>query len=475
MTTSTGSPASFHLVFLSEGADLPAGAEVAADDFTGKADSSLVLYPADGPKRLVLLGLGASPDVETLRKQAGVAARLAAGKKATTVSVQWPDLDLADADVAEAIAEGLVLGGYRFDRYRTTQEEPPAIIEALVWVGAPDGTVEASEQGRILGEATSFARDLVNTSPGDQSATDLAMAAKRSADAHGYEAQVWSMGEIIQEGMGGLLAVNRGSEEPPTFTRLEWKPADAVNEQPIVLVGKGIVFDTGGLSLKPSSGMEKMKGDMGGAAAVIGGIEAVARLKLPVWVIALVPSTDNRPGKNAYVPGEVITMHSGATVEVLNTDAEGRMILADALSFAKRFEPELVIDFATLTGAQVIALGPLAAAIMTNEDDGAEARTQRVIDAGQRSGDRVWPLPMFAGYKKLLESDVADLKNVGGRAAGTITAGKFLEHFTDYPWVHVDIAGPSFANATEGYATKGGTGFGVRLIARMIQDRALKK
>ncbi|MFV1980796.1 MAG: M17 family metallopeptidase, partial [Rhodothermia bacterium] len=268
----------------------------------------------------------------------------------------------------------------------------------------------------------------------------------------------------------GLLAVNRGSEEPPTFTILEWNPENAQNERPIVLVGKGVVFDTGGLSLKPTlNSMDKMKYDMAGSAAVIGGIEAVARLGLPLHVIALVPATDNRPGKNAYVPSEVIQMHSGSTVEVLNTDAEGRMILADALSFAKSLDPELVIDIATLTGAQVVALGTLAAAILANGEATERGYLAALVDAGDRCGDRVAQLPLWDDYAELLKSDVADIKNVGNRHAGTITAAKFLEHFVDYPWVHLDIAGPAYADTAKGYRVKGGTGFGVRLFVEFLE------
>ena len=276
--------------------------------------------------------------------------------------------------------------------------------------------------------------------------------------------------------MGGLLAVNRGSVDPPTFSVLEWQPEHARNSRPIILVGKGVVFDTGGLSLKPTKGsMDSMKSDMAGAAAVIGAMEAVAKLELPLYVIGLIPATDNRPGELAYVPGDVIKMHSGKTVEVLNTDAEGRMILADALSYATSFYPELVIDLATLTGAAVVALGDIVAATMTNEEKGAKERLASMVAAGEASGDRVHPLPMFDEYNEQLKSTVADLKNVGGREAGSITAAKFLEHFVDYPWIHVDIAGPSFLAKERGYRSVGGTGFGVRLLVRFLQDLAEKK
>jgi leucyl aminopeptidase len=289
-------------------------------------------------------------------------------------------------------------------------------------------------------------------------------------------ASVWDRALIEEEGMGGLLAVNRGSTEPPTFTVLEWMPENRRNDHPVVLVGKGVTFDTGGLSLKPTlDSMDAMKSDMAGAAAVIGAMEAIARLELPLYVVGLVPASDNRPGENAYVPGDVVRMHSGKTVEVLNTDAEGRMLLADALSYAKTYNPEIVIDLATLTGAAVVALGQHAAAIMTSEDGGAAERLAAMEAAGTRAGERVHPLPMFAAYAKDLESDVADLKNVGGRAAGAVTAAKFLEHFVAYPWIHVDIAGPSFLKKALPYRPVGGTGFGVRLLVEYLRSYADRK
>lgn len=272
--------------------------------------------------------------------------------------------------------------------------------------------------------------------------------------------------------MGGLLAVNRGSLEPPTFTVMEWRPDRMANEQPIVLVGKGVTFDTGGLSLKPTKdSMDSMKADMAGAAAVAGVMVAVARLGLPLHVVGLVPATDNRPGENAFVPGDVVRMHSGKTVEVLNTDAEGRLLLADALSYARIYRPALVVDLATLTGAQVIALGSEVAAVMTNEDVPDAARRLAAIEAaGRRTGEWVHRLPMYEHYGRALESDVADLKNIGGREAGTITAAKFLEHFVDYPWLHLDIAGPAFLKEPKPYRPKGGTGFGVRLLVDFLSE-----
>ena len=449
-----------------------------AGDFTGKSEESVLLYPQQAkPRRVALLGLGAAADLhaEVLRKVAAAGAPLAAQHKAETVGIVIPATALEAEEVSQSLVEGFILASYQFLQYKTEEEEPFAGTQRLVLYNRTSDKAgrRGAERGRILAESAITARDLVNLSPHDKTPTLLSKAIEKSAKKYGYTALIWTKDLIEKEGMGGLLAVNRGSPDPPTFSELTWQPEGAVNERPVVLVGKGVVFDTGGLSLKPTKdSMEFMKSDMAGAAAVIGALEAVARLNLPVYVIGLIPATDNRPGLNAYVPGDVVKMHSGKTVEVLNTDAEGRMILADALSYAKNYRPDLVIDLATLTGAAVIALGQEAAAVMTSETEGADARIEAIHAAGQRSGERVHPMPMFEEYGKLLESNVADIKNIGGRAAGSISAAKFLEHFVDYPWLHLDIAGPSFLREPRPYSPKGGTGFGVRLLAEFLIEYA---
>lgn len=453
----------------------------AAADFSGKKDEAVVFYPeAAGVRRVALLGAGPSAglDMEVLRTVAAAGAGRASEHKAASVAItlpeSTPDVRLGAGDVAQALVEGFVLASYRYLRYKTNGEAYAGPGALVLHAGSEDGGGRpGAERGRILAEAAITARDLVNLAPSDKTATSLGEAIRRSAERHGYRATVWDKSRIEAEGMGGLLAVNRGSTEPPTFTVMEWAPDGAVNERPVVLVGKGIVFDTGGLSLKPTKdSMDKMKSDMAGAAAVVGAMEAAARLDLPLRLIGLIPATDNRPGENAYVPGDVIRMHSGTTVEVLNTDAEGRLVLADALSYAKTYDPELVIDLATLTGAVVVALGSDLSAVMTSEGEGAAGRLEAMERAGDRAGDRVHRLPLPDVYKELLESDVADLKNVGGREAGTITAGKFLEHFTAYPWLHLDIAGTAFLSRPKPYRPKGGTGFGVRLLAEFLLDYA---
>jgi leucyl aminopeptidase len=270
--------------------------------------------------------------------------------------------------------------------------------------------------------------------------------------------------------MGGLMAINAGSPNPPTFSILEYKPENASNSKPIVLVGKGVVYDTGGLSLKPTpNSMDFMKCDMGGAATVIGTICALADTKTPVHVIGLIPSTENRPDGNAITPGDIVTMYNGKTVEIMNTDAEGRMILADALSYAKQYDPELVIDIATLTGSAVAAIGSKGIVYMGT----ASSETKKKIeDVSMAVHERLVEFPLWDEYGKYLESDIADLKNLGGSDSGAISAGKFLEHFVSYPWLHLDIAAMAFLHLKEGYRIKGGTGVGVRLLYHFLASKA---
>ncbi len=446
----------------------------AAADFKGKLGSGVMFYPEGAnARRVALVGLGAAAgiDAERVRRSVAEGVRFVETAKAETIGIAAPSVALDPEVVSQSLVEGFMLAAYRFLRYKTDAKNGFAGPERIVIHSSDQdkSSRRGAERGRILAESVMTARDLVNLSPHEKTPTLFAKAIERSAKKHGYEAEVWDKALIEAEGMGGLLAVNKGSLEPPTFTVLTWRPEQAVNERPVVLVGKGVVFDTGGLSLKKTEGsMEYMKSDMAGAAAVVGAMEALARLDVPVYVVGLIPATDNRPGVNAYVPGEVVRMHAGTTVEVLNTDAEGRMILADALSYAKTYRPALVIDLATLTGAAVVALGNECAAVMTNDAETA-AHLDALRACGDRTGDRVHPLPMYDEYGKLIESNVADIKNIGGRGAGAITAAKFLEHFVDYPWIHIDIAGPSFLKESKPYRPKGGTGFGVRLLVDFLR------
>ncbi len=451
---------------------------VAAPDFDGSADAAVLLYPSSGKaERLALVGLGpsAKAGLESLRRAAAAGERLAAKYGVASVGLALPPDGKEDArSAAQALVEGYMLSAYRFARYKTApaKKEAPALERIVAHANGGDAeeALRGAERGRILAASVAAARDLVNISPDEKPAPIFGRMIADLGRKHGFSVEVWDKARIEQEGMGGLLAVNRGSQEPPTFAVMTWNPDHAPDEPPIVLVGKGVMFDTGGLSLKPTeNSMDHMKADMAGAAAVVGAMTALARLDFPRRVAALVPATDNRPGEDAYVPGDVVRMHSGKTVEVLNTDAEGRMILADALSWASTYDPSLVIELSTLTGAQVVALGSEVAAVMTNDGPGSETRLQAMEEAGRRTGDLVHRMPMYPHYGELMRSEVADIQNISSRReAGSITAAKFLEHFVNYPWIHIDLAGPSFLKHALPWRPKGGTGFGVRLLVDFL-------
>lgn len=368
-----------------------------------------------------------------------------------------------------AFAEGICLSNYQFFKYFSKPEKRDKALTAIRFDATCASTEDLHELSCLV-EAVCLARDLVNEPFSTLDALKLGEAVMDAAAAYGFSAEILGKEKIEALKMGGLLAINKASDIPPQFAIMEWKPEDCKNSKPLILVGKGVVYDTGGLSLKPSEGMEYMKCDMGGAAAVIGIFAAVAANKLPVHLVGLIPITDNKIGREAIAPGDIITMHSGTTVEVLNTDAEGRIILGDALHYAKKYNPELVIDFATLTGAAVRALGPLAICYMGT----ASKKIKHALEAsGENTYERLVEFPLWKEYGDDLKSNIADLKNVGGIAAGAITAGKFLEHFTDYPWLHLDIAGPAYLRATNGYRLKEGTGVGVRLIYDFIKRNYL--
>ncbi|NNK80936.1 MAG: leucyl aminopeptidase [Flavobacteriales bacterium] len=367
----------------------------------------------------------------------------------------------------KALVEGLVLSNYQFHKYKRDKKEKGNSFGRI----SIDGPITAKEIKSLKGVLASVyeTRDLVNEPLSFLTAPQLGKEIKKIGKSAGFKVEVMGRKKIESLKMGGLLAVNRGSVDDPSFSILEWKPSKAKNKKPIVLVGKGVVYDTGGLSLKPTpNSMDLMKSDMAGAAMMIGTMAAISRAELPLHVIALIPATDNRPGGNAYAPGDVVTMYDGTTVEVWNTDAEGRMLLADALSYAKKFDPELVINSATLTGAAIRAIGTYASCVMGTADN-------RDFDSLERSGydtyERAVRMPFWEEYRKELDSDIADIKNLGGANAGQITAGKFLEHFTDYPWIHIDIAGPSFLTSPDSYRGKWATGYGVRLLFDMLSKR----
>ena len=364
-----------------------------------------------------------------------------------------------------AFAEGLVLGNYQFLKYRKDREEKESTLKTIEIV-SPDISEKEISELNILCKAVYTCRSLINEPLSTLNAEKLAMDFEVMAQEAGIKIEVLNKQKIEALKMGGLLAVNLGSIDPPTFSIMEYKPEGAVNDKPIVFVGKGVVYDTGGLSLKPTSSMDTMKCDMSGAAAVASAIYAIALAKLPVYLVALVPATDNRPDGNAYVPGDIITMMDGTTVEVLNTDAEGRLILADALTYAKKYDPLLVIDIATLTGAAEAALGRIGIAGMHNK---ADNYFPQLVKSSFNVCERIAEFPFWDDYEELLKSEIADLKNIGGKFAGAITAGKFLQHFTDYPWIHLDIAGPAFIDKRDSYRTVGGTGVGVRLLFNFVK------
>ncbi len=372
-------------------------------------------------------------------------------------------INVSKTELTQAFIEGLLLASYSFDKYKKEKKE--FVIDEVFILNKDTSEEQISERAN-LSRAVFAARNLVNEPLSYLTATKFSEEINKLATESGFTLEVFNKQKIEALKMGGLLAVNKGSIDPPTFNILEWKPQNATNKKPIILVGKGIVFDTGGLSLKPTpNSMDYMKCDMAGAAVVAATIYAAALNKLQVHIIGLIPATDNRPDGNAYVPGDVITMFDGTTVEIKNTDAEGRLILADALSYAKKYDPELVIDYATLTGAADIIAGPHAAVVMGNTKNNID----KLKENGLETYERLIELPLWDEYAKPLESEIADLNNLGVREGQSTIAGKFLEHFTDYNWLHIDSAGTAFFNKKQNYIPAGGTGFGVRLLFNFLK------
>ena len=424
--------------------------------------------------RLLLIGLGEQKKMtlESFRRAAATAA-----KKAQSLRVDHLAFALSGdsgsafspEDIAKATAEGAMLSLYKYDKYFTEKDEKTKKVKEVTIVGERNDTSSAIKkalaEARVTCEATCLARDLENAPPNEIYPETLAEAARSSAAKYGYRATIWDKRKIEQMKFGGLLAVNSGSDKPPRFIILEHN-AGQKNAETVVLIGKGITFDSGGISIKPASGMSEMKMDMSGAAAVIGTLEAASRLNLPQHIVGLIPTTENLLGGSAMKPGDIVTHYGGKTSEVDNTDAEGRLVLADALAYASTYKPKAVIDLATLTGACVVALGSHATGMMGNDEELMAA----LKAAGETTFERVWPLPLYEEYEKQIKSDVADVKNVGGRWAGAITAGLFLKKFVgDYPWVHLDIAGTAILEESLPYAPKGGSGVGVRLLIEFLK------
>lgn len=445
----------------------------ASKDFTGAKDSVASTYTGNTKApRLLLVGLGeaAKVDAERLRRAAATAATKAAGVKGGRLAIVLPVLEGWSQEAAAChMAEGSLLANYAYDRFITSPDAKRKQLKKLSIVTTVKESVTATRkavrEGEGLAEATLLARDLANAPSNEMYPGALA---KRASELSSLGVKVKALDKkaITKLGMGGLLAVNQGSHNPPFFIIMEWNGGKR-GEQPIVLVGKGITFDTGGISLKPGAGMGDMKMDMGGSAAVIGAMHGIAKLGLKRNVVGLVPTTENMPDGNAYKPGDVITFLNGKTAEIDNTDAEGRLVLADALTYADRYKPAAVVDLATLTGACMIALGHYSAGLMGNNDE----LKSRIKEAGSTVYERVTELPLWEEYEEQIKSDVADVRNTGGRPAGAITAGLFLQHFIgDYPWAHIDIAGVGMTPKPYGYTPKGGTGFGARLMVEMVRS-----
>jgi leucyl aminopeptidase len=396
--------------------------------------------------------------LESIRKHGATITDTLNANKLTTIQITN---ELSNPDYSLALTEGLALANYQFIKHKPSAKKEKNTLASIVVVDSKITNTHLSNLSIAI-DATLKARDLVNEPVNILNATDLANAFKAMGKQAGFKVDVYSKSKIKQLKMGGLLAVNQGSVDEPTFTVMEYKPKNAKNKKPYILVGKGVVYDTGGLSLKPTANsMDLMKCDMAGGAAVGCTMYAIAKAKLNIHVIGLVPATDNRPGFNAFAPGDIITMMDGSTVEMLNSDAEGRMILADALHFAKRYNPEMAIELSTLTGAAAAAIGQYGIVSMGTATD--EQKTKLTV-SGLRMHERLAEFPFWDEYDELLKSDIADQKNLGGPYGGAITAGKFLVKYTDYPYMHFDIAGPAFVTAKDSYRGKGGTGYGVRLL-----------
>ncbi len=487
----TNSDAPCVVVNLFEGVTAPGGATgavdraldgmiselIAAGDVRGKwGEMTLVHTFGRIPSpRLLIAGLGKSGDftVDRVRDLSAAVAKHLRGKRIERFATIVHGGGIAGLDAeacAQAIAEGAVLGLYRFDRHKKPDDDAGA-VEAMTIVERDTTKVAAlraaAERGRVVAEAANFARDLANEPANVLTPTELAARAEAMAREHGLGCHIYDRDWAEQMGMGSFLGVARGSAQPPRFIVLTYRGAGEA--RPLGLVGKGITFDTGGISIKPAQGMEEMKGDMSGAACVIAAMKAIAELRPAINVTAIAPATENMPGGNATKPGDVLRAMNGKTIEVINTDAEGRLILADALAYACKLDLSPVVDVATLTGAISITLGDVAYGVMTNDD----RLLERVRAASAAAGEKCWQLPMFAEYKENIKSNVADMKNSGGRGAGSINAAMLLKEFVDdRPWAHLDIAGVDFFDKEKGVLVKGASGVPVRTLVQLALDLA---
>jgi len=446
-----------------------------AGDFTGKRDQTLLVYGSGPAARILVVGIGqpAADRRRALRRAAATAAKRARALGATALAfAASPETrdGISAHDLGQLAVEGTAHGGWAFLELKQPSDDRRPAVESVTVAVAPAERTDA-EAGCRVGEAVAAGQRLarmLQMQPGNVcTPTYLAAQARELSERHGFTLTVLDRQQLEAEKMGALLAVAQGSAQEPRLIVLQYRGADAA--APVALVGKGVTFDSGGISIKPAANMEEMKFDMSGAAAVLGTFETLGRLRPAVNVVGVVPATENLPSGTALKPGDVIRSHLGKTIEVINTDAEGRLILADALSYVRRYEPAVVIDAATLTGAVVIALGQHAIGLMGTDDTLLRA----VQDAGERAGERCWPLPLWDEYQDLLKSEIADVKNSGGRSAGTISAGWFLREFVEgIPWAHLDIAGTAWTDGEGPHQAKGPTGIGVRLFTEFLLARA---
>jgi leucyl aminopeptidase len=449
-------------------------------EFEGKANEVLLFHtqgklPA---KRLILVGLGKKKDagLDQIRQAMGYAAKRVRQAKAGSFTAAPPSVTPRGAslvDVAQVMAEGAILGSYQFNVYRSEGSSNKDVAAMSILASRQSQVRQLAEgirRGMATAEATVYVRDLCNHPSNVMTPTRIANEAKALAKEAGVSLKILEEKDMEELGMGALLGVAKGSHEPPKFIILQYHGARKKDDRPVVLVGKTITFDTGGISLKPAENMEQMKADMTGGAEVLATIRAAARLRLPLNLISILPVAENMPGGRAMRPGDVVKTLSGKTVEVQNTDAEGRLILSDGLAYAARFQPAALIDIATLTGACVVALGQFAIGMF-----GTDAKLKDAVRrAGLRAGERVWEMPLWDDYFEQLRSDVADMRNIGGRGGGMITAALFLSKFVgDWPWVHLDIASTDWSERERAYIPKGPTGIGTRLLIQYLLDRSL--
>ncbi len=451
-----------------------ASVPLSTGDFRGKLGATAVVYLQGSrrPRRLILAGLGEKKraDAETFRRTAALVVKKARSFTTRILAVDLPSLESNRRYGVIAIGEGVLLGLYRYEKYRTPVAGSGNALRKVILCSAerPVAAIgqKAVREAQILAQATVTARDLGNAPGNEIYPESLARIVRRSGKKWGYRVSVFARKRIARLGMGGVLGVSQGSSRQPQFIILEYGRR---SRKPVVLVGKGVTFDSGGISIKPSSGMSEMKMDMAGAAAVVGTFEAAARLRLPLHLVGLIPSVENMPGPGALKPGDVIRHLSGKTSEVEDTDAEGRLILADALAYASRYKPSAVIDLATLTGACIVALGHHVSGMMGND----ASLLQTLKSAGDKTYERVWELPLYEELERQIKSDVADVKNLGGRWGGALTAALFLRHFIgNYRWAHLDIAGPATRVEATDYIPKGASGFGVRLLVEFLRQWA---